>query len=295
LRLLALVLAACVPLALPTPASARPQLAVRAPRVLIFGDSIIVSAAPRMAAELRSHAIFVRDDSLGGTSPCDEVPRVAEDISTSQPDVVVIAYVGNGITPCMAGAPDIVGKHFWDTLQLIRLVNRPVVLATPPGPLGERLATPYRTMLKVVQRVTGPRTLVADTATALVNPKDGRFDLRMPCTTGEHCRSIAVRGHDRFHLSKAGAARYARFLSKELFSLLESTRAALASCRSADPAIVTPTTVPFVDTFLECASRSLIPRVEYQQVLAAAASARFIDVPVSRTAPSAAAEPGTSS
>lgn len=227
---------------------------------------------------LRAHGIFVHDASVGDTAPCDMFPFATNDVATYHPDVVVIAYVGNAITPCMAGSAAAhlsLQRHHDDTMQLIKLLNRPVVLATPPGAIGDPLDTQYRKMLELVQQATGRTTLVADTATTLVDPHTHRFETTMPCTKHQRCKRVRVRKSDDYHLNPQGAARYGAFLSQELTRLLNSMRRALVTCETADPSITTPATVPYATTFLECASRALINPRDYERVLLNESEARF--------------------
>ena len=253
--LTALLVTTCVSAVAPSAYPAGAAADVRAPRVLIYGDSIMLDASTATIADLRAQGTVVDDTSAGGTAPCDEFSHAATDVATFHPDVVVIAYVGDAISPCMAGTtathPSL-ERHYLDTIHLIDLVDRPVVLATPPGAIGDPLDTPYRMMLRMVQRITGRSTLVADTATALVDPKSEHFKLKMSCFKDEHCTSVAVRGPDHFHLSDAGATRYANFLSHELQRVLVSTRRAYGAVRAADPSIMTPVSIPYVTTFVEC-------------------------------------------
>jgi hypothetical protein len=277
---LSLVVAiACFTIVAPRASSANTATRVRRPRVLIYGDSIVTDAHSTIASDLSAHGIFVHDASVGGTAPCDMLPFATQDVATYHPDVVVIAYVGNAITPCMAGtaaAHQSLQRHYADTIQLIKVINRPVVLATPPGAIGDPLDTQYRTMLKLVQQATGRTTLVADTATALLDPRTRRFETTMPCTKHQRCKRVTVRKSDHYHLNAAGGERYGNFLSHELDRLLDSTRHALRGCEAADPTITTPLSVPYVATFTECRKRSLIGARDYGRVLATAKAARFV-------------------
>ena len=145
------------------------------PVVLVYGDSIVHAAGPALEAMLAPHGIAVVDASVGGTAPCDALQFVPGDMVKYDPDLVVVAYVGNAFSPCINGTPDkdVIMRHYVDTQKLISEVDRPVLLATPPGRIGEGRYTSYDVLVWYEASLFG--TGLVDTAKVLLDPRQPRL------------------------------------------------------------------------------------------------------------------------
>jgi hypothetical protein len=188
---------------------------------VLYGDSIIHGAAPFVTLELARYGITVINASVGITSPCDALRVVDSDMVKYNPELVAIGYVGNSFTSCINGAQglDIYIRHYLDTQQLIQAIgDRPILLDTPPGDLGQGHYTAYDVLVELAARAFDAQ--VADTAAALLDPVTKRFEKTMPCTVLTVCTRIDVRGPDNYHLTAAGGYLYARVLTRAILKRL---------------------------------------------------------------------------
>jgi hypothetical protein len=205
-------------------ASHQPPSAVPAPMqrtVVVYGDSIVHAAAPFVHLALAREGVNVIDASVGGTSPCDALQFVKSDMARYSPAAVVIAYVGNTFSPCINGTTGaaIFTRHYADTQRLVDAIGqRPILLDTPPGNIGQGLHTTYDVLVDLEAAVFGAR--VVDTGAALIDPATKRFEKSMPCFIQTICKRIDVRGSDGYHLTLAGAYRYSQVLTRALLSRL---------------------------------------------------------------------------
>ena len=115
------------------------------PHVIIYGDSLVTQAEPYLqivSARPRPRGRGAR--AIGGTAPCDFVPRIQEDLAARRVDLAVWAFSGNSVGSCMLGADgkpvggaSAVQRYHDDTEQAIEAAeaaNVPFVLASPPAP-----------------------------------------------------------------------------------------------------------------------------------------------------------------
>jgi hypothetical protein len=132
------------------------------------------------------------------------------------PDLVVIAYVGNTFSRCINGTSgkDIYLRHYLDAQRLVSAIgNRPIVLDTPPGNIGQGHDTAYDALVDV-EASTFDAT-VADTSAALIDSATRRFERSMPCRPVlTNCRRNKVRSSHGYHLTPVGAFLYARVLAQ---------------------------------------------------------------------------------
>ena len=68
--------------------------------VLAYGASLTVNAENAHALNMAGKVVGVQ--AMGGTALCDRVPFMAGDRKRHHPDTVVIAFLGNAATPCVA-------------------------------------------------------------------------------------------------------------------------------------------------------------------------------------------------
>ncbi|HEY6530861.1 MAG TPA: hypothetical protein VIY72_01060, partial [Acidimicrobiales bacterium] len=73
----------------------------RSPAVTLYGDSLVVEAERYIveAASALGWEPVVR--AYGGTAPCDWSDELPFDLATTEPAIVVVAFSGNALTPCM--------------------------------------------------------------------------------------------------------------------------------------------------------------------------------------------------
>jgi hypothetical protein len=204
----------------PTPAPS-----TRPPVVLVYGDSIVLAAAPSLQTLLAREGITVVNASVGATAPCDALQFVQSDMVKYDPSLVVIAYVGNSFSPCINGTHglDVYIRHYVDTQRLVEAVgHRPVVIDTPPGDIGQGHYTAYEVMVAIEASTLGLH--LADTARALIDPATHRFEKSMPCPTTTVCTRVDVRGDDDYHLTPAGGYLYAQALARSVLKWLHIPR-----------------------------------------------------------------------
>ena len=194
--------------------------------VILYGDSLSVEASGAFVDALeRSSDADVLLRSVPGTSACDALPGMDEDVSAA-PDVVVIQYVGNNGSPCMSG-PDgvpLTGRALADrteadvraAVDMWAAAGARVVLvggpATPglPGGSDAAIAEAYN---RIVNEWAGRdlgRVRYADAA-ATVSGADHAYAARLPCRADEGedegCDDgeVAVRSPDRIHFCPTDA------------------------------------------------------------------------------------------
>jgi hypothetical protein len=80
---------------------APPRALGRAPRVAVFADSLGVEARPHLESLAVERGWQLRFDGHGGTATCDYLDRMRRAADEFAPDVVVIQFSGNALTPCI--------------------------------------------------------------------------------------------------------------------------------------------------------------------------------------------------
>lgn len=100
--------------------------------VSVWGDSLTVDAQ----SALRLHGASVH--ARGGTAPCDWLPGFEKTLVADHPSHVLLAFVGNIGTPCMAGVhsnAELAARYRTDYTKIIAIAVRhrvPVTLVVPP-------------------------------------------------------------------------------------------------------------------------------------------------------------------
>lgn len=215
------VVPACLLLiaALVVPACAPPP---SLPRVIVYGDSLGVEAAPalrdRLAAVAPGYELVLR--VAGGTAPCDWHAGMKEDVAL-RPSLVVLAFTGNRFTDCSRRGPvwDRYRGDTWWSIGHWQGRGASTLVVAPPGPVG---TTPseHEAALGALSAARETGSPSVDLAPWFTDPVDGRFAERVPCLAGEGethgCvgRSIQVRaghtshGYDTVHLCGGACGRY---------------------------------------------------------------------------------------
>jgi hypothetical protein len=192
-------------------------------RVIIYGDSLTVQAAPYLEQVAPGLRVDLTVRAAPGTAPCDYVPVLRDDLASSPPDVVVFAFSGNSFITCMrdaSGNPltgDALLTKYRDDVEAAvadaTRARRPIVLASPPIAIGRE--TEWRLLDAFYRELAAARPGIhyLDAGTGIA--PHGRFALEQRCLRAETkmpetasvCRStrsrIAVRSPDGLHFCGA--------------------------------------------------------------------------------------------
>lgn len=197
--------------------------------MLIYGDSLTVESRELIVEQVTAahpgHRAVVR--AYGGTAQCDWHASWAAEHEQHRPEVVVLAFTGNRMTPCAESRemPELYGDDarwaaaFWSERDV-----RLVLVGAPPfvGATTNSVAEEYRSAASA----TGVR--FHDSSSSFVDPSTLVAGPSMPCSSSESLGTecafgrVLVRNPDGVHLCpvsvnaaalcpqhSAGARRYA--------------------------------------------------------------------------------------
>jgi len=191
--LLAAVLALVVALAPPAHSSPRPL-------VLVYGDSLVREAEPYLR-DILDHVAQVDERVVGapGAATCDVLPLMRDDAAHLRPALVIIAFSGNDVTPCMRDGHGqqlqgqaVVEKYRADISTAIAYF-RPgapqIWLGTAPISLGAQVKSEdgdarMRAMEHDLERVNS-RVHVTNSGDAVLD--HGWWTAMLPCLLREPC------------------------------------------------------------------------------------------------------------
>jgi hypothetical protein len=209
--------------------------------VVLVGDSIALEASPYLRSALDGPELEER--TFGGSAPCDWLDN---DLGLRREQVVVISFIGNSLTDCMADGAGghlqgeaLVERYRADVAELVRQVRSAgatVLLVGQPqrGPatLGDGRADLVVAGLHDVYAELAQAEGVAFVdAGAALESEDGSFAAELRCLTEEpECGpdgSNPVRSDDGVHLCpgpsrspcpvySSGAFRFARAIAEAL-------------------------------------------------------------------------------
>src|SRR5947208_8810 len=123
------------------PAGAAPRVR---PRILFIGDSLLVEASGFVRTLVAQGGPDVEVDAAGGTAICDWLGQAPAIRDRFRPTVVVMAFSGNSLTPCMK---DVHGdlpwgsglgvRYYTDVERMTKLFpsNGPIIWVAPPAPI----------------------------------------------------------------------------------------------------------------------------------------------------------------
>ncbi|MDH3706467.1 MAG: hypothetical protein OES57_10395 [Acidimicrobiia bacterium] len=188
-------------------------------RVLVVGDSITQSAQEPITAALEQHGAEVRVLAWGGTAPCDWIEAVAAEVTTFEPEVVLIEFAGNDLTPCIADTPrnhpDFIDRYTTDAAALteaagaagatVRWTSVPYIAHADHEAIARQLNELYRSLSD-----DGVLTPLRAALTV-----DGGFGLADRCRAAAECgdaaafSAVPIRSDDGLHLADAGSVRMA--------------------------------------------------------------------------------------
>lgn len=216
--------ATVTPPALPTSATPPPPSSTVAPterveRVLVVGDSITQSAQEPITAALAAQGADVRILAWGGTAPCDWIDPVTTEVATFDPDVVLIEFAGNDLTPCIADTPrnhpDFINRYTADATALttaaraggatVRWTSVPHVDHHAHEAIARRLNEQYRALSDDGVLTPLRAALTVDGGFA----RDDRCRAATECGDAAPFTSVQIRSDDGLHLAPAGTVRMA--------------------------------------------------------------------------------------
>ena len=197
-------------------------------RVVLYGDSLSVEAAPAFTAAVdEATEAEVRVRSVPGIAPCDLLDEIRADLAdpARRPDVAVLQFAGNNATDCIAPTPgepapederltgaELAGRYATDVrgaVEAFAAAGTRVVIAGPPptpglpGEAGDLIEDEY---LRIVTEWAGRdigRVRYADAGATVT--EDGEYVDTLPCADGEGAEQgcedgrIVVRTPDRIH------------------------------------------------------------------------------------------------
>jgi hypothetical protein len=193
-------------------------------RVAFFGDSLAVETNPHLARLLDDLGIEYRFDGFGGTATCDYLDEMRETARTFRPDVVVLLFTGNALTPCITSRTG--GTHGIVTedqpLDLLAYAaaydidsvaaldafgpDVHVVLVAPPETRPGRSAA-ARIVDDLYHEHAAERANVDLLADVELLTPNGEYADSLPCTFVEPCvvgEPVPVRAEDGGHLCRTG-------------------------------------------------------------------------------------------
>jgi hypothetical protein len=189
------------------PATLRP----RPSEVLLIGDSIAREIQPLFQNEMTARNIGFNAITFPGMAACDLIEALELHMVTASPDVVIVLFTGNAITPCMANASDPTSDVYFDTYQsdvatMVGLIGGEAVDIWLVG------ALPYADEPTMISTARLGETLAA------VDGVDGTIEIAdlfvdeqasygtdLPCRLpAEPCPTVRVRASDGIHLGDDG-------------------------------------------------------------------------------------------
>jgi lysophospholipase L1-like esterase len=176
--------------------------------VSVWGDSLTVEArSPLVAAGAKVHAV-------GGTAPCDWSGSFESRLSKDNPSQVMLAFVGNYGSPCMAGTRTDAQRAELYRVALARMASIAirhkvtVTFIVPPYMAPNRafyllpFGAPEITRMECALAATDPRWLRCDTHARDALAVNGGYAAARGDTP--------LRTDDGIHLTAYGARLYAR-------------------------------------------------------------------------------------
>lgn len=189
-------------------------------RVVLFGDSLSVEAAPAFGAAMAAHSqAEVEVRATPGVAPCDVLEAMRAELASS-PAVVVLQFAGNNATPCVAGddgqplrGAELAERYAADVAEAVELFAgngvRVVIAGPPPAPglPGQATELIDRDYVQLVTRWAGIDIGMVRYAPAgdTVAGDDRAYVDRLDCLDdegeAEGCEGgrITVRSPDRIH------------------------------------------------------------------------------------------------
>jgi hypothetical protein len=220
------------PIALVPARGARPRVAE------LFGDSLVLQSYPYADAIARHRGYRLVGGAFGGLALCDERGSITSTLRREHPVVVILAFVGNALTPCMR--PDgrkptlqaTIAKYRADVKAVIDAAHREraAVWLTIPPRMRERGRDATARALGAAWKEIAANDPTVQLLDAGAELTPNGFTARLGClpfedsTLGCRAATILVRAEDGTHLAAAfqhsgyssGMWRYASVLTGSL-------------------------------------------------------------------------------
>src|SRR5262245_9027478 len=185
--------------------------------VILYGDSLAWGSKDFFRDRLLAAGVGdVRAETYGGTAICDWFDEMQRDATEVRPDVVVLEFSGNALTPCMKTADGRSlrddrtawhDKYVADAQTVVRIFGatgtRVYFTGAPRSHSAELVNDPdinwFNSMYKSLAAYT-PSGGYVDAGAAVL--RDGRWTDRLPCLPGEPCSGAdgnVVRAPDGGH------------------------------------------------------------------------------------------------
>ncbi len=185
--------------------------------LLHYGDSLSAQASPYLRHYLQLDGRYlVVDRTLGGTAPCDWLPKVRRDIDRYAAAAVLFQFSGNALGGCMSESRDALlpsdpsiasdpepyyAQYERDTRRFARIARErrvPMFIAASPPAFDfhdasagwGRLDTIYRSIAGSERAIYMPEPRLA-----VANPDGTRVE-SLPCLAIEPCFGDPVAGHN---------------------------------------------------------------------------------------------------
>lgn len=186
-----------------------------APRIALYGDSLISEAGQDFESLAKLSSASVQVHAFPGTSPCNYFTSMAAAAKDWHPTVAMLAFTGDAFTACMDGVQVGTSAYFTkykdDTqtaISIFRSIGAKVILVGLPADASAILTRNasalnqiYRSLAKAHPGVT------YDDAGQAVMAK-GRFTWTLHCLSGEPCtgpdKTNIVRAPDGVHFCPNG-------------------------------------------------------------------------------------------
>lgn len=187
-----------------------------APRISLYGDSLISEAAQDFASLASRAGASVQVHAFPGTSPCDFFTSMATAAHDWHPTVAVLVFSGDVFTACnggvQVGTKQYYAKYRVETraaIRIFRSAGADVVLIGQPADSTARLTRNGSVLNQVYRSIARASTggvRYADAGQAVLSK--GRFTWSLPCLAGEPCTgphgTNIVRSPDGVHFCPDG-------------------------------------------------------------------------------------------
>jgi hypothetical protein len=169
-------------------------------RVVLYGDSLAWQSRDFFTAALAGAGITqVVTRTFGGTAICDWFSQMRADAASLRPDVVVVEFSGNALTPCMRaldGSPlsgaAYFGKYAADAAAVLGIFTPGHTLVFFTGaPMSRRVertgdpTTPTLHGIYAAVAQSTPYGWYTDAGASVLS--GGRWAQTLPCVAGEPC------------------------------------------------------------------------------------------------------------
>jgi lysophospholipase L1-like esterase len=205
--------------------SGRPDL-----DIAVVGDSFVEQSATQFQAHVGERGQQAEVVAFGGTAVCDR-SEILVDLARREPDVLILSFAGNDITPCMqrgdTPTPEGTATEYAEDYERVIaefLATSPGtrVYMVPPPPIRDaEYEANAAAMRAMYERFAAdhPDVTLIDVGAAL--SPDGGFHQSLPCEDWEAaaCQAdgtVRLREDDGIHLTPEGGERYARALAEAI-------------------------------------------------------------------------------